>query len=61
MLIATAGRLFNRVRGRCEQGGIRAMYVSVCSFVQIDLLSANVDLLYPQWLSSLEPQNRTEQ
>ena len=40
LLIATAGRLFNRVRGRCEQGGIRAMYVSVCSFVQIDLLSA---------------------
>ena len=39
-MIATAGRLFNRVRGRCEQGGIRAMYVSVCSFVQIDLLSA---------------------
>ena len=40
MFIATAGRLFNRVRGRCEQGGIRARYVSVCSFVQIDLLSA---------------------
>ena len=39
-IIATAGRLFNRVRGRCEQGGIRAMYVYVCSFVQIDLLSA---------------------
>jgi hypothetical protein len=35
--IVTAGRLFNRVRGRCEHGGIRAIYVSVCSFVHIDL------------------------